>query len=311
MSTTGVLRGYRWTLMVLMALCITVCHAESGDAGTAPQAAGAGHDSRQPVPESGGSLGLGLKNSLIISTGALAVGAYGMSQWWQDGFAGQFRTRKEGWLGQGTEYGGADKLGHSFFAYATARLMTRGFEAAGNADERARRLGMWSVLGVMMGVEVLDGYSKKYRFSGEDAVMNIAGVGLAYAMETMPALDRLVDYRLLYKPSPGSGYEPGGDYSGQTYLLVLKANGLPPWREHPVMRYVEFAVGYGTRGYEDTPRTDPRRDLYVGLSLNVSEVLARTVFRGDDRSGRARRAADLLLEFAQVPGTAVLKRHRL
>lgn len=253
---------------------------------------------------------LGLKNAAIILGGSLAVGYYGMTQWWQDGFSGQFRTRKEGWFGQDTDYGGADKLGHAYFSYATARLMTRAFQTAGNSPRQASRLGAWSSLGVMVGVEVIDGYSKKYRFSGEDAVMNVVGAGLAFAMETYPALDRLIDFRLLYKPSPDSSFDPGGDYSGQTYLMVLKANGLETWREHPVMRYLEFAVGYGSRGYGDTPPADAHRVGYVGISVNLSEVLARTVFRGDRERSRLQRAADVFLDLAQVPGTIVMKGHR-
>lgn len=254
---------------------------------------------------------LRIRNAAIIASGALLVGYYGLEQWWQDGFTNQFRTVKEGWFGQGTEQGGADKLGHSYFSYATARLMARGFEIAGNAPAQARKLGAWSALGVMMGVEILDGYSKKYRFSGEDAMMNLAGVGLAYAMERYAALDQAIDYRLLYRPSPGSGFDPGGDYSGQTYLLILKASALPAWREHSVMRYLEFAIGYGARGYGETPIGDPHRNAYVGLSLNVAEVLGRTVFKKSGTGSGAKRATGLFLELVQVPGTVVLKGHRL
>lgn len=255
--------------------------------------------------------GLWLKNALIIGAGSALVGYYGLQQWWEDGFAGQFRTEKEGWFGQGTDYGGADKLGHGFFAYTTARLMSGAFAAVGNPAGRARQLGAWSALGVMMGVEILDGYSKKYRFSGEDALMNLAGVGMAYAMETHPSLDRLLDIRLLYRPSPGSGFEPGGDYSGQTYLLILKASGLQRWQSHAVVRYLELAVGYGSRGFGETPPQDPHRNVYVGLSLNVSEVLAGTVYRNRYGRSATQRATDLFLEFAQIPGTVVLKGHRL
>ena len=42
-----------------------------------------------------------------------------------------------------------------------------------------------------------------------------------------PDLDRLVDFRVLYQKSSGSNWEPFGDYSGQTYLLVGKATGVP------------------------------------------------------------------------------------
>ncbi len=254
---------------------------------------------------------LRLRNAALIAGSVLLVGAYGMNQWWEEGFTGKFRTESEGWFGQDTKYGGADKLGHAFFSYAGARLLTQGFEALGNEGGQAQRLGFWSALGIMTAVEVLDGYSKQYSFSREDAIMNVLGAGLGYLMERSPEFDRLVDFRLLYKPSEGKGYEPGGDYSGQTYLMVAKASGVPALRENSVLRYFELAAGYGTRGYEDPPGVPRQRNLYFGISINLSEVLGQTVFRGAKERSRTQRATDLFFEFMQVPGTVALARHQL
>ena len=130
------------------------------------------------------------------------------------------------------------------------RVVTRAFEALGNEPAAAQRLAAWSTLAVMLGIEVLDGYSKRYSFSWEDAAMNVVGVGLGYLMERNRDLDNLLDLRLLYKKS-GSSFDPAGDYSGQTYLLVAKASGVPALRGNSVLRYFELAAGYGTRGYEE------------------------------------------------------------
>ena len=114
-------------------------------------------------------------------------------------------------------------------------------------------------------------------------LMNIAGVGMGIAMERFPHLDSVVDLRFMYRPSneDGSGFSPFGDYSGQTYLLVLKGSGIPAWRHHGVLRYLELAVGYGTRGYSNssisTSNPDQReRNLYVGISLNRKREFLRT-----------------------------------
>jgi len=253
---------------------------------------------------------LRLKNAAVIGGGILLVGAYGAAKWWQDGFTGDFRTQNEGWFGQNTSSGGADKLGHAFSAYVGTRLVAQAFEALGNEPEPARRLAAWSTLGVMIGIEVLDGYSKQYRFSGEDALMNVVGVGLGYLMERNRELDNLLDFRLLYRKSDSSSFDPAGDYSGQTYLLVAKASGIPALRSNNVLRYFELAVGYGTRGYQGPPGVERERNVYFGVSLNLSEVLAQTVFRGAKERGGAQRATDLFLEFVQVPGTAALASHR-
>lgn len=259
----------------------------------------------RPTPDE-----LRLRNTGLIAAGALMVGAYGMIQWWNKGFSGEFRTENEGWFGQETQYGGADKFGHAYFAYGGTRLFSEAFQAAGNDPGRARALGFWTSLAILTAVEVLDGYSRQYRFSGQDAAMNLVGAGLGYLMGRYPDLDRLVDFRIQYKRSSGSDWEPGGDYSGQTYLLVGKAAGVPALREHSVLRYFELAVGYGTRGY-GTAGAERQRNLYYGISLNLSEVLSQTVFRGTKERSGAQRATDLFLELIQVPGTAALARHQL
>ena len=144
---------------------------------------------------------LRLRNAAVIAGGVLLVGAYGAAKWWDDGFTGDFRTANEGWFGQNTESGGADKLGHAFSAYVGTRVVTRAFEALGNEPAPAQRLAAWSTLAVMLGIEVLDGYSKRYSFSWQDAAMNVVGVGLGYLMERNRDVDNLLDFRLLYKKS--------------------------------------------------------------------------------------------------------------
>jgi hypothetical protein len=253
---------------------------------------------------------LRIRNASLIAGSSLLVGAYGLHKWWSDGFTGDFRTVGEGWFGQGTPYGGADKVGHAFFAYAGTRLLTRAFEEAGNDSNRALGLGVWTTLGIMTAVEVLDGYSRQYEFSKEDAIMNVAGAAVGYALERNPDLDRLIDVRLLYRPSAGK-FDPFGDYSGQKYLLAVKASGVPALRDNPLLRYFELTAGYGTRGYESIPGIARSRHLYFGVSLNLSEILAQTVFRGTSERSRTQRATDLFFEFIQVPGIAALADHRL
>ena len=254
---------------------------------------------------------LRLRNTALIAGGALLVGAYGRNKWWQDGFTGSFRSTDEGWFGRDTSSGGADKLGHAMFGYTASRLLSRGFETLGNEPKQARALGFWSSVGLMTAVEFADGYSRQYRFSAQDFVMNMAGATLGYLMERYPAADRLLDFRVLYKPSPDSNFDPFGDYSGQTYLVVLKASGVSTLRAHEPARYLELALGYGTRGYQNAPGNQRSRNLYVGLSLNVSEILRQTLFRGSREPRAAQRGAELFFEFVQVPGTAALYRDRL
>lgn len=252
----------------------------------------------------------------VIVGNAFAVGLYGRNNWWKEGFNNSFRTVNEGWFGQNTYSGGADKLGHFYMNYAGTRLFARVFEWAGNSPGQSLQLAAWLTFGTYMTVEIADGFSKKWRFSKEDAFMNVAGVGAALLLENNSRLDRLLDLRLLYRPSRSGhhNFDPFGDYSGQTYLLVAKASGVPALHDHPWLRYVEVAIGYGSRGYSDNPSSavsNRSRHVYAGISLNLSELLGETVFKGLDKWKRTQHVTDTVLELVQIPGTDALAGHTL
>jgi len=257
------------------------------------------------------------KNAAVIGGIGAAVGFYGANSWWKDGFSGSFRTVDEGWFGRNTYAGGGDKTGHAYFTYTGARLLTRGFEAVGNDPGRSLRLGAWTSLGVMTGIEVIDGFSKRFRFSMEDAVANAAGAAFAVLVEVVPRIDALLDFRLLYQRSDDARRlgetDPISDYSGQTFLLALKADGIPRLREVPVVRYLELQVGYNARGYEpnDGTMNDPHRRIYYGVGINLSRLLSDTVFRCGLKGGKAQRGTDTVLEYLEVPGTAARGHRRL
>jgi len=260
------------------------------------------------VPETPTDRGLRWKNAAVIGGIAATVGIYGATNWWEDGFSGSFHTVNEGWFGQDTNEGGADKAGHAYSTYVITRLLTRTFEAIGNDPGRALRLGTWTSLGVMTGVEVIDGFSKKYAFSLEDVVMNTAGAAFAVLSEVYPSVDALLDFRLLYQrpdnAQQAGSTQPLSDYSGQTFLLVLKVDGIPRVHEVPVVRYLEFEVGYNARGYEPNDSTPPERRICFGVGINLSRLLSDTVFRGDLKGGKIQRGTDTVLEYLEIPWTA-------
>lgn len=252
-----------------------------------------------------------LVNTAVVGAGVAGVAAYGLTKWWDEGFTGSFHSVDEGWFGQDTRYGGADKAGHAYSAYVGVRLVSALLQSYGNDPEAAARIAFWATLGTMTAVEVADGFSKQYAFNYQDAVMNAVGAGFAWWLERNPELDELLDFRLYYrKSSESSSWDAFGDYSGQRYLLVAKASGVPQLRDIPIVRYLELAVGYGTQGYDGPPGTVPSRNVYAGLQLNVSAILSDTVFR-DGRWPEARRAFEVALDFWQVPYTGVYADSRL
>jgi len=250
---------------------------------------------------------LQLRNTLIIGTGVTLVAAYGSQKWWRPGFGGGFDTTNEGWFGSGTQFGGADKLGHLYSNYASVRLLTPLFESAGNSREASVPLAVWSTLGIYTAVEVVDGFSQSWKFSPQDAIANVTGALLGVVLETHPEFDAIFDFRVDYRRSPRSpDFDPFGDYSAQKYLLVIKADGFAPLRESSFLRYFEVAIGYGTRGYDTSG--DRHRDGYLGVSLNLARLLADGVYEGRMHSTSLQRGTDRLFDLVQFPTIAYVQR---
>ena len=253
------------------------------------------------------------RTRIFVAGSVLGVGAYGALKWWNRGLSSDFRTRSEGWFGADTQKGGADKLGHAFGNYTGLRAGTHYLQLLGNSHDDALRIATVTSTAVYLGIEVLDGFTKTYRFSYVDVIANVVGAGFGWLIETNPALDALVDFRLAYRQSPEAKAEgnwaPFDDYNGQKYLLAFKASGVPALEATPIVRYAELVVGYGVRGY-DPPGAARSRHVYAGVALNVSRLLDDTIFR-HKRDSLLRKETGLFLELFQLPGTAVLANHAL
>jgi hypothetical protein len=271
------------------------------------------HESLADTPSDGQ---VDRRTRLLIAGYAAATLAYGYNAWWEN-LDTSFEFRDEGWFGKDSYRGGADKTGHAYFGYASTRLLTWTFQWAGNDPARSRRLGAGLTGALLLAVEVFDGFTEEYGFGTGDLLMNGVGIGLGWLLESHPAWDDLLDFRLQYWPSDRKEREEDGtsiaeDYSGQTYLLLLKASGVPALRDHKILRYLEVAMGYGSRGYRpERPPDERERNVYYGISLNLSRLLDDTLFRGNTRETRTQRITHGTLELYQVPGTAALGRHEL
>ena len=100
-------------------------------------------------------------------------------------------------------------------------------------------------------MEIFDGFSPSEGFSYEDMTMNILGCGLGYILGEYPSLARKIDFRL--EMTPRFDYKDlkiGTNYDRHVYLIAVKADGFD-FIENPYLRYLEFHLGYGARGYDD------------------------------------------------------------
>ena len=226
-----------------------------------------------------------------------AVTTWGIVNW--DYFKNSPRADSEGWFGRDTDDGGADKLGHLWVAHTMTHALGALYRSWGYVDKEAGRLGALSAVGVTTLMEVGDSMSSKYGFSYEDALMNLAGAGMGYLLWTRPDLARWIDFRAEWRPNTGSS-DPFTDYENLRYLVAVKLEAVESLRTTP-LRFVELNVGYYARGY-NSPRIEGReRNLYVGVGLNLSQLIREA---GHPRVGR-------VFNFLQVPYTYVSARTNL
>lgn len=215
-----------------------------------------------------------------------------------------------GGLGASSYAGGADKLGHVWASYALSR-MTTGILVEGGWPRLSSSLvatGLAELFFTLSEIEDM----LLYQFEVGDEIANLLGGGLAIAMVNVPALDRLLDFRLEYFPSPeyrrrvrrDHDIDFAQDYSGQSYMLALHVDALPlqqpRWLEWT--DYLDVVVGFQTRNYEpmpDPPAT-PRQELYVGVAIDMQHVLGRLFC-----PSTGRRIGDGVLEHLAVPFTTL------
>lgn len=243
-------------------------------------------------------------------TGVTVAGvtAIGLSSWnW--GSSKSFRWNPEGWFGEQTGSGGADKLGHAFSSYALTNVLADRLIREGRSPERAGLSAALTTQAIMLYVELFDGLSDDHGFAREDVVMNLLGTGLAYARTVSPTLRDTLDYRMEYESSGYKGFRPFSDYSGQKYLLAFKLGGVQALRDTP-LRYLELQTGYYTRGFskaEWDAGLERSRHSFVGIAINLNELLFG---RRTAQESELRNAGRLFFEHVQIPHTAVRSEQR-
>jgi len=206
----------------------------------------------------------------------------------------QYKWGGDGWLGDETYAGGADKGGHAWATMSLARLGTYVLSDYGGYDHDRSALTSTALSELLfIGVEVKDGFFFEFSFS--DLAGDTTGALLALAFELWPRLDEMFDYRVQYWPSSAYAHQVdnassplGGklniaeDYSGQTYLLAFHLGSIQALRDlrfGTVARFVDLAIGFETRGYKPEPATgelppaDHHQHLFVGVSLNAQGLL--------------------------------------
>jgi hypothetical protein len=198
-------------------------------------------------------------------------------------------------------------MGHAWATMSLARVGTEMLHQWGGYSKLTSTLVATALSeALFLGVEVKDGFY--YEFSFSDATFDTLGALAAVALSLSPRLDELFDFRVEYWPSheyrrqlDGGNVNIAEDYSGETYLLALHLGGIHALRDASWggwSRFVDVALGYGTRGYKpDPPGGEPvnlhHQEMSFGVSLNLQGV---SDWLFDGRSKPARKIGHAMFE---------------
>ncbi len=218
------------------------------------------------------SLGFDLKiekeKKVVITNlaGIFTVTAWGVFNW--DYFTRSLMYENEGWFGENTKQGGADKLGHFYVNYAFSHLLSNRYEAWGYLPKKAGFLGSMSSFAIMGWMEMGDAFSD-YGFSHEDFFMNTLGSIAGYFTYAYPEISSKIDFRVEYMPD-FKDIDIFTDYERMKYLVAVKLDGFEGIQNR-WLKYLEIHMGYFTRDYCDHD-SDNKRYLYLGAGINLSKI---------------------------------------
>ncbi len=193
-----------------------------------------------------------------------------------------------------------DKAGHAFTAYTIGRVGIDMMKWTGVSRKKAIWFGgmMGSVL--LNTVEVLDGYSSAWGFSGSDIAANTAGSLFVIGQELLWDEQRIV-LKYSFQQSKYAKYRPsllGGnfqenllkDYNGQTYWLSVNLSSFMK-KETKFPKWLNIALGYGANGMIGA-RANPLlvditgkeiyferyRQYYLSLDIDLARIKTKSKF---------------------------------
>lgn len=213
-----------------------------------------------------------------------------------------FHVKKEGWFGKSTNNLGVDKLSHAYTGYVVSELLyARLKRKTGNAPGiafTAAALGLATTLYT----ELWDSVEVSGGWSWEDVAMNSAGAAFSLLRNSVPGLDKKLDYRLMVMPDSHIFTASGKKhFEQQRYFFALKLSGFKALEQGP-LRFLELHAGYYGKDFtlQDRARgIEPKRRLFVGVGINLRELLFK------NSTSRIGRAAGEVLDYFQPPYTAV------
>ncbi len=207
----------------------------------------------------------------------------------------------------GREWMQMDKAGHLFSSYWIGRWGQGLMHYGGLSRRRAAWVGAATSLVFLGGVEVMDGYSRGWGFSGWDMLANIAGAGLFLGQELAWGGQR---FKLKYSawPGPIAAERPELLGSNVPEQLLKDYNSMTLWMTLPWgavrqgdarLGWLGVAVGHAAEGMRTAEPVlgDPRlRRILLAVDVDLERIPVR---------GKAWRTVLFLLNCIKLPSPAL------
>jgi Predicted periplasmic lipoprotein (DUF2279) len=245
------------------------------------------------------SLNKSRRNTVVISELGLSGAALiGLNQLWYANYSkSNFHT-----INDNIEWLQMDKVGHVYSSYQLGSIGANTLKWSGAS--RKSQLLYGATLGFLFlsTVEVMDGYSSQWGFSGGDLAANAGGTVLYVSQELLWKEQRIVS-KFSFHTTPYPALRPsvlGGtfpeqllkDYNGQTYWLSGNLHSFA--KQSKIPKWLNVALGYGAEGMITAnnnelintvflPQKERVRQFYLSFDADLTKIktkshLLKTVF---------------------------------
>jgi hypothetical protein len=225
-------------------------------------------------------------NTLIIaSTAVYGITLAGLNElWYEDSPKESFH-----FFNDNGEWKQVDKIGHLYSTYYFSYGTSRALRWCNVKERKSDLIGSLVGFGIMLPIEIMDGFSQSYGASAGDLVANAAGsaffLGQALLWKEQRLLPKFSFHRTDYaalRPSVLGDGMPGEmfkDYNGQTYWLSVdmdKFIRFPKW--------LNIAVGYGAEGMVyardeqniEAGYPEAYRQYYLSIDFDLRAIKSRS-----------------------------------
>lgn len=194
------------------------------------------------------------------------------------------------------EWLGMDKAGHITSSYWVGRIGYESLRWSGLKEEKAIWFGgLWG-LTYLTTVEIFDGFSEEWGFSGCDMAANTIGAGLFIGQQLL-FKDQPFLLKFSFHPTDYADYRPDllgenflqqmlKDYNGQTYWLSGNIASFLP-KESKFPKWLDVSLGYSGEGmlgaaynpdeYNGEPLPDYERypQFFLSLDADLTKIKTR------------------------------------